>query len=156
MKWIKARQRTPDKTFTKRTRWVDSDGNVLADVGQPPSVSAWVLKDINYFLEWESDESLLEDAKQILSKYTHGMDLEEILIGAILIAMEEYKNQDRGASAEAGREESFLETLQHNWQVQIAKFYNEDKTDSDKAKRQAVIDEYTSLIGLYKQKFHLK
>lgn len=44
----------------------------------------------------------------------------------------------------------FLKILQENYQIQTAAFYNIDKTDEDKAKRNAVIEEYKDLIAIYK------
>ena len=44
----------------------------------------------------------------------------------------------------------FLSILQENHQAQIAGFYNDDKTDVEKAKRNAVIEEYQDLISIYK------
>jgi uncharacterized protein YktA (UPF0223 family) len=49
----------------------------------------------------------------------------------------------------------FLKILQENHQAQIAAFYNIDKADEDKAKRNAVIEEYTDLIAIYKSKYAL-
>ena len=50
----------------------------------------------------------------------------------------------------------FLQVLQDNYQAQIAGFYNVDKTDLEKAKRSAVIEEYQDLIAIYKSNSKIK
>jgi len=46
-----------------------------------------------------------------------------------------------------------IDILVENHQAQIAGFYNDDKTDEEKKKRNAVIEEYSDLIGIFKAKF---
>lgn len=46
---------------------------------------------------------------------------------------------------------SFLDVLVENYQAQIAGFYNDDKTDAERAKRNAVIEEYQDLIAIFKR-----
>lgn len=50
----------------------------------------------------------------------------------------------------AGNVKSFLDVLTENYQAQIAGFYNDDKTDAERAKRNAVIEEYQDLIAIFK------
>lgn len=47
----------------------------------------------------------------------------------------------------------FLDVLVENYQAQIAGFYNDDKTDAERAKRNAVIEEYQDLIAIFKQSY---
>lgn len=47
-------------------------------------------------------------------------------------------------------QKTFLGVLQDNWQTQIAAFYNIDKTGEEKKIRNAVIQEYSDLIAIYK------
>ncbi len=54
---------------------------------------------------------------------------------------------------EAVEKESFLIILDVNMQAQIAGYYNDDKTDAERAIRNAVIEEYKDLIDIYKHKF---
>ena len=49
----------------------------------------------------------------------------------------------------AGRKD-FIVVLQENLQAQISGYYNVDKTDLEKEKRNAVIEEYKDLIAIYK------
>lgn len=53
----------------------------------------------------------------------------------------------------AGNGKSFLDVLIENYQAQIAGFYNDDKTDAERAKRNAVIEEYQDLIAIYKARY---
>lgn len=46
--------------------------------------------------------------------------------------------------------QQFIAILQENYQAQIAGFYNDDKTDEEMKIRQAVIQEYEDLIGIFK------
>jgi hypothetical protein len=46
---------------------------------------------------------------------------------------------------------NFLLVLIANWQTQIAEYYNQDKTDEERSKRNAIIEEYQYLIAIYKQ-----
>lgn len=47
---------------------------------------------------------------------------------------------------------NFLPVLDENMQAQIAGYYNDDKTDEERQKRNAVIDEYKDLILIYKHR----
>ena len=49
----------------------------------------------------------------------------------------------------------FFPVLEENYQAQIAGFYNYDKTDEERRKRLAVIQEYEDLISIYKYKTKL-
>lgn len=53
------------------------------------------------------------------------------------------------ASFRAGRKD-FITVLQENLQAQISGYYNVDKTDAEKEKRNAVIEEYKDLIAIFK------
>ena len=55
------------------------------------------------------------------------------------------------SSFRAGRKD-FIVVLQENLQAQISGYYNVDKTDLEKEKRNAVIEEYKDLIAIYKAK----
>lgn len=55
------------------------------------------------------------------------------------------------ASFRAGRKD-FIVVLQENLQAQISGYYNVDKTDAEKEKRNAVIEEYKDLIAIFKAK----
>lgn len=47
----------------------------------------------------------------------------------------------------------FLSVLTENHQAQIAGYYNIDKTDAEREKRNAVIEEYSDLISIYKSNY---
>ncbi len=53
----------------------------------------------------------------------------------------------------SGNEKSFLDVLINNYQAQISGYYNFDKTDEERAKRNAVIEEYEDLIAIFKSKY---
>ena len=55
------------------------------------------------------------------------------------------------ASFRAGKKD-FIAVLQENLQAQIAGYYNVDKTDAQREKRNAVIEEYKDLIAICKSK----
>lgn len=55
------------------------------------------------------------------------------------------------ASFRAGKKD-FIAVLQENLQAQIAAYYNVDKTDAQREKRNAVIEEYKDLIAIFKSK----
>lgn len=55
------------------------------------------------------------------------------------------------ASFRAGKKD-FIAVLQENLQAQIAGYYNVDKTDAQREKRNAVIEEYKDLIAIFKSK----
>lgn len=55
------------------------------------------------------------------------------------------------ASFRAGRKD-FIAILDENLQAQIAGYYNIDKTDAEREKRNAVIEEYKDLISIFKSK----
>lgn len=61
-----------------------------------------------------------------------------------------YDDSDYTPVVEDRPTKDFLPVLQENWQAQIAGYYNHDKTDTERAIRQAVIDEYKDLISIYK------
>lgn len=47
-----------------------------------------------------------------------------------------------------------LEVLEENYQAAIAGYYNYDKTEIEKERGKALIEEYQDLIGIFKHKFY--
>ena len=47
-----------------------------------------------------------------------------------------------------------IDVLSENHQAQIAGYYNDDKTDAEREKRNAVIEEYSDLLIIFKARFN--
>jgi len=77
-----------------------------------------------------------------MSKYGYSLASEEL---------SRLKEENERLRGEVERTAKYgIDVLQENHQAQIAGYYNHDKTDTEREKRNAVIEEYADLIGIFK------
>jgi len=69
--------------------------------------------------------------------------------------IKELKEENAKLKEEVERlKKDVIDVLSENHQAQIAGYYNDDKTDAEREKRNAVIEEYSDLLIIFKARFN--
>ena len=102
--------------------------DVISEAGPTPTISQ--MTDIIHVVKTD----FIDDKKEAGKMYS-GKEVAEMM----------------KSSFKAGRKD-FMSVLDENLQAQISGYYNVDKTDAEKEKRNAVIEEYKDLIAILKSK----
>jgi len=101
----------------------------------------------------DREEISISRLVEILNEKALGLDRANIYNMADTIKSFQEENAKLKEEVERLKKD-VIDVLSENHQAQIAGYYNDDKTDAEREKRNAVIEEYSDLLIIFKARFN--